>query len=99
MSKQANSQVQPNSSAKPSTPSDAELRAQAAESRLKQQPQQAPGPGVQQQQQGERALNFKPQQAQQAQQAGKMLAQAPAVKVLLWLYTQLSLLTIWSSWY
>ena len=60
--------------AKPSLPTDvelraqidAELRAQAAEGRAKQQSQQAEGSSARQPQEAERALSLKPQHAQQA---------------------------------
>ncbi len=79
--------------AKPSLPTDAELRAQAAEGRAKQQSQQAAGSDAQQAQQAagsngqqpqmaERALSLKPQHAQQAQQATDRTATQPVAQVM-----------------
>ncbi|KAL0040303.1 hypothetical protein WJX77_002783 [Trebouxia sp. C0004] len=77
---------------KPSPPTDAELRAQAAEGRAKQQSQQAAssdaqqaqraaGSNAQQPQQAERALSLKSQHAQQAQQAAERTATQPVAEV------------------
>ncbi len=97
----------PQPPAKPSLPSnaelraqtDAQLRAQAAEGRAKQQSQQAAGSNAQQAQQAagsnaqqaqqaQQALSLIPQHAQQARQAADRTATQPVAQVILVLLNQ-----------